>query len=92
MEPNKYWLLAIGLVFVFVGSRTGFRICNHIYNIIRSCFYLTIALIFAVAAKFMWFVSLALLSLGNFLRRFYKNPPPEMEISEEDGEIKPVSE
>ena len=77
MEFNRYWLLALGLLLVFFGSRTGFFFLNSVYNIIRTGFYLTLALIFAVAAKIMWVVSHVLFVFGNLLRRMRGFPPVE---------------
>ncbi len=89
MEFNRYWLLALGLLLVFFGSRTGFFFLNGVYNLIRTVFYLSLALVFAVAAKVMWVVSYVLFILGNFLRRMRGIPPVESLESLANASIPP---
>ena len=61
MEPNRYWLLYFGLLFVFLGSKVGQALCLWTYNILRACFYAALALAAAALAKLLWEVSFLLL-------------------------------
>ncbi len=58
MEPDRYWFLYLGLLFVFLGSETGLAVCFRVIWAVRWCFYMTLALLAAVAACFFWALSL----------------------------------
>ncbi len=72
MEPNRYWLLYIGILLVFIGSQTGQTICWRVFNLVRACFYMTLALIAAGAARL-------LCALGNLLLRYANRRKAERE-------------
>ncbi len=74
MEPNRYWLLYIGILLVFISSQIGQTICWRVFNLVRACFYMTLALIAAGAAKFLW-------ALGNLLLRYANRRKAERERS-----------
>ena len=57
MEPNRYWLLYIGILLIFISSQIGQTICWRVFNLVRACFYMTLALIAAGAAKLLWAVT-----------------------------------
>ena len=61
MEPNRYWLLYFGLLFIFLGSKVGQAFRWWIYNIFRACFYAALALAAFAAAKLLLAVSFLLL-------------------------------
>ena len=65
MEPNRYWLLYFGLLFVFLGSKVGQAFCLWAFNILRACFYAALALAAAALAKLLWEVSFLLLKFAN---------------------------
>lgn len=73
MEPNRYWLLYFGLLFVFLGSMVGQAFCLWTYNILRACFYAALALAAATAAKLLWEVSFLLLKFANVLMKEQEN-------------------
>lgn len=73
MEPNRYWLLYFGLLFVFLGSKVGQALCLWTYNILRACFYATLALAAAALAKLLWEVSFLLLKFANALIKEQEN-------------------
>ncbi len=50
MEPDRYWFLYFGLLFVFLGSRVGLEICWRAFNLVRACFYIMLALLAGAAA------------------------------------------
>ena len=52
MEPDRYWFLYLGLLFIFLGSEIGQSICLRAMYLVRACFYLALALLFAAAALF----------------------------------------
>ena len=58
MEPTRYWLLYSGVLLIFLSSRIGHRICMFLFNILRSAFYLTIALF--AACGYLIFSGLAI--------------------------------
>ena len=74
MEPNRYWLLYIGILLVFISSQIGQTICWRVFNLVRACFYMTLALIAAGAAKLLW-------ALGNLLLRYANRRKAERERS-----------
>ena len=65
MEPNRYWLLYFGLLFVFLGSNVGQAFRLWVFNILRACFYAALALVAATLAKLLWEVSFLLLKFAN---------------------------
>ena len=65
MEPNRYWLLYFGLLFVFLGSNVGQAFCLWVFNILRACFYAALALAAAALAKLLWKLSFMLLKFAN---------------------------
>ena len=67
MEPNRYWLLYFGLLFVFLGSNVGQAFRLWVFNILRACFYATLALVAAALAKLLWKLSFMLLKFANVL-------------------------
>lgn len=69
MEPNRYWLLYFGLLFVFLGSKVGQAFCLWAYNILRACFYAALAMVAATVAKLLWEVSFLLLKFANALMK-----------------------
>ncbi len=73
MEPNRYWLLYFGLLFVFLGSKVGQAFCLWAYNIMRACFYAALALAAATVAKLLWEVSFLLLKFANALMKEQEN-------------------
>lgn len=74
MEPNRYWLLYIGILLVFISSQTGQTICWRVFNLVRAFFYMTLALIAAGAARLLW-------ALGNLLLRYSNRRKAERERS-----------
>lgn len=58
MEPDRYWFLYFGLLFVFLGSKTGLAVCFRVIWAVRWCFYMTLALLAEIAACFFWALSL----------------------------------
>lgn len=69
MEPNRYWLLYFGLLFVFLGSKVGQAFCLWAYNILRACFYAALALAAATVAKLLLELSFLLLKFANALMK-----------------------
>ncbi len=69
MEPNRYWLLYFGLLFVFFGSNVGQAFCLWTYSIMRAWFYAAVALAAAAVAKLLWEVSILLLKFANALMK-----------------------
>ena len=65
MEPNRYWLLYFGLLFIFLGSKVGQAFCWWTYNILRACIYAVLALAAATAAKLLLELSFLLLKFAN---------------------------
>ncbi len=65
MEPNRYWLLYFGLLFVFLGSKVGQAFRLWAFNILRACFYAALALAAAALAKLLWKLSSLLLKFAN---------------------------
>ena len=58
MEPDRYWFLYFGLLFVFLGSKTGLAVCFRVIWAVRWCFYMTLALLAEIGACFFWALSL----------------------------------
>lgn len=67
MEPNRYWLLYFGLLFVFLGSDVGQAFRLWVSSVLRACFYAELALAAAAVAKLLWKLSSLLLSISNAL-------------------------
>ena len=65
MEPNRYWLLYFGLLFIFLGSKVGQAFRLWVSSILRACLYAALALAAAAAAKLLWEVSFLLLKFAN---------------------------
>ena len=65
MEPNRYWLLYFGLLFVFLGSKVGQAFRLWVSSILRACLYATLALAAAAVAKLLWELSSLLLKFAN---------------------------
>lgn len=65
MEPNRYWLLYFGLLFVFLGSKVGQAFRLWVSSILRACFYATLALAAAAVTKLLWELSALLLKFAN---------------------------
>ncbi len=65
MEPNRYWLLYFGLLFVFLGSKVGQAFRLWAINILRACFYAALAVAAAAAANLLWKLSCFLLKFAN---------------------------
>ena len=81
MEPNRYWFLYLGLLFLFLSGRVGQVICFRVFVILHFCFYMTLAL----AARFLAFLfqSMAILIMvfSKCLRR-RKNLPIAQNVEE----------
>lgn len=54
MEPDRYWFLYLGLLFVIFGSETGLAVCFGVVGFVRWFFYMTLALLAEFAALFFW--------------------------------------
>ena len=65
MEPNRYWFLYFGLLFVFLGSKVGQAFRVWVSGILRAFLYAALALAAAAAAKLLWEVSFLLLKFAN---------------------------
>ena len=65
MEPNRYWLLYFGLLFVFLGSNVGRAFCRWMSSVLRACLYAVLALAAAALAKLLWELSSLLLRIAN---------------------------
>ena len=50
MEPDRYWFLYLGLLFIFLGSEIGQSICLRAMYLVRACFYLALALLLLYTA------------------------------------------
>ena len=66
MEPDRYWFLYFGLLFLFLSSKTGNMVCFVILDFLRTGFFLTVALLAAIAAKLCWAVSVILFRFAVF--------------------------
>lgn len=58
MEPDRYWFLYLGLLFVFLGSETGMAVCFRVIWAVRWFFYMMLALLAEIAACFFWALSM----------------------------------
>ena len=76
MEPNRYWLLYFGLLFVFLGSKTGQAFRWWTFNILRACFYAALAIAAVAAAKLLLEVSNLLLKFTNANMQEQENMSP----------------
>ena len=65
MEPNRYWFLYFGLLFIFLGSRVGRILCGHVSMLFRAGMYLVLALLTAALAKILLGLSGFLLKIAN---------------------------
>ena len=74
MEPDRYWFLYFGLLFVFLGSRAGQAICRIAFNLIRACFYMTLALLAGAAAGLLLVLSRLFRCLAYLVRGKQKAP------------------
>jgi len=52
MEPTRYWLLFAGIFLVFLSSRLGQIVCWRLFNILRSAYYLALAVLALCGALF----------------------------------------
>ena len=50
MEPDRYWFLYLGLLFIFLGSEMGQEICARVFSLVCAGFYMALALLFATAS------------------------------------------
>ena len=57
MEPDRYWFLYLGLLFVILGSETGLAVCFRVVGFVRWFFYMTLALLAECGALFFWALS-----------------------------------
>lgn len=61
MEPDRYWFLYLGLLFIFLGSEIGQGICFRVFALVHAVFYLALALLFATASFVLRVISTVLL-------------------------------
>ena len=52
LESTRYLLLCSGLLLVFLGSRAGQIACLRVFNMLRSSYYLAIAVLALCGALF----------------------------------------
>lgn len=60
---NRYWLLILGLVFVILGSKTGFAFVRAVYHKICSLFWFAVAFVLRCVSAILWRFGVFLLSL-----------------------------
>ncbi|MBP5199068.1 MAG: hypothetical protein J6Z82_00250 [Schwartzia sp.] len=64
MEPDRYWFLYFGLLFLFLSSKVGKMSFFLVFDFLRAGFFLTLALLAAIASKACWVVGVLLFRLG----------------------------
>ncbi len=52
IESTRYLLLCVGILLVFFGSRIGHIVCLRVFNMLRSAYYLAIAVLALCGALF----------------------------------------
>lgn len=83
IESTRYLLLCVGILLVFFGSRTGQIVCLRVFNIVRSSYYLAIAILALCGALFFRKLGLALYWLARRMRK--ANPEnPDVGSSKRD--------
>ena len=65
MEPDRYWFLYLGLLFIFLGSEMGQEICARVFSLVCAAFYMALALLFATASFVLRVISAVLLWLAS---------------------------
>ncbi len=61
MEPDRYWFLYLGLLFIFLGSEMGQEICARAFSLVCAAFYMALALLFATASFVLRVIGIVLL-------------------------------
>ncbi len=74
MEPTRYWLLCLGVLLIFLGSRAGQATCLFVFNALRSAFYLTLALLATCGALFFYGLSIVFAWLEKLMESRSENP------------------
>ncbi len=74
MEPTRYWLLFAGILLIFLGSRIGQIICLRVFNMLRSAYYLAIAVLALGGALFFQRLGVVLLWIARRLNHHSENP------------------
>ena len=81
MEPNRYWFLYLGLLFLFLSSRLGQAVCLRVYGILHFVYYMTLALAAWLLSLFFKGVAMLFICFAECLRR-RKDPPAAQNVKE----------
>ena len=73
VEPTRYWLLCSGILLVFLGSQIGQIICLRVFNIVRSAYYMALALLAACGALFFYGLGRLFLGLAIWIKNLRAN-------------------
>lgn len=69
IEPTRYWLLFAGVLLVFLSSRLGQIVCLRVFNMLRSSYYLAIAILALCGALFFRGLGVFLCWLAKRIRK-----------------------
>lgn len=82
LESTRYLLLCSGLLLVFLGSRTGQIACLRVFNMLRSAYYLAIAILAACGALFFYWLGRLLLWLAMRIKTANSENPDAAPVSQ----------
>ncbi len=77
IEPTRYSLLCGGILLVFFGSRIGQIVCLRVFNMLRSAYYLAIAVLALCGALFFQRLGVILLWLANCIKEANSENPDD---------------
>lgn len=69
IESTRYLLLCVGILLVFLGSRIGQIVCLRVFNMLRSAYYLAIAVLALCGALFFRGLGVFLCWLAKRIRK-----------------------
>ncbi len=75
IESTRYLLLCVGILLVFFGSRVGQIVCLRVFNIVRSAYYLAIAVLALCGALFFQRLGVFLFWLANRIKKANSENP-----------------
>lgn len=77
IESTRYLLLCVGILLVFFGSRVGQIVCLCVFNIVRSAYYLAIAVLALCGALFFKELGVVLYWLAKRIKKANSENPDD---------------
>ena len=77
LESTRYLLLCVGILLIFLSSRVGRIVCLRVFNMLRSAYYLAIAVLALCGALFFKELGVVLYWLAKRIKKANSENPDD---------------